>query len=395
MNSKDIIKRYDEYVLGTYSRFPLVLSHGDGARIFDADGKQYIDFASGIGVNSVGYANPKWMDAITAQVQKLGHVSNLYYLEIVADLAETLCTRAGMAKAFFANSGAESNEGLIKLARKYSYDKYGSNRATIITLRQSFHGRTLATITATGQNAFHDYFFPFMPGFRHALANDINSVKRAAGADTCAILIEPIQGEGGVLPLDTAFVQDIARLCKERDLLLLADEVQTGIGRTGSLFAYQQYGIEPDAVSFAKGIAGGVPFGGFLTNETCSNTLVPGTHATTFGGNPIGAAAALAVLEILDDAMLADINRRGANIRKRVESIGNPHITGTRGMGLMIGIALQGINHKELAAKLTDAGLLALTAGNDAVRFLPPLTISDEEIDAGLAIFESVLKLMS
>jgi len=378
--------------MDTYARFPVAISHGKGATLYDFDGKAYIDFASGIGVNSIGYGNEAWVQAITEQAMKLGHISNLYYSAPAVRLAETLCTRTGMDKVFFANSGAESNEGLIKLARKYSHDKYGPDRGTVVTLMQSFHGRTITTLAATGQDVFHNHFFPFTPGFRHALAGELDSVKAACESDTCAVLIELIQGEGGVLPLEKSFVQEIAALCKERDLLLLIDEVQTGIGRTGTLFAFQQYDIAPDAVSFAKGIAGGLPLGGFLVNEKCGGVLGPGTHATTFGGNPMGAAAAAAVLDILTDEVLAEVVEKGRYIQGKILEMDSPYVAGVRGAGLMLGVTLREIGHRALAEKLNDGGLLALTAGSDTLRFLPPLTITCEEIDAGLAILQSVLQ---
>ena len=284
------------YVMQTYGRFDVDIDHGTGATLYDLAGREYIDFTSGIGVCSIGYANPKWADAVAAQAAKLGHVSNLFYTQPCAKLAEQLCTRAGMAAAFFANSGAESNEGVIKLARKYSFDKYGKGRGTIITLKNSFHGRTITTLTATGQDVFHNYFFPFDEGFRYARAGSMDSVQEVAGHDVCAVMLELVQGEGGVLPMEPDFVHDLAVLCAERDWLLLVDEVQTGIGRTGTLFAFQQYGILPDAVSFAKGIAGGLPMGGFLASDRTRAVLGPGTHATTFGGNPLACAAAIAVL---------------------------------------------------------------------------------------------------
>ena len=393
MNSKDLIQSHDDYVMNTYARFPIAISHGKGAKLTDFDGKEYIDFTSGIGVNAIGHGNEAWVQAITQQAERLGHGSNLYYTEPAAALAKTLCESTGMDKVFFANSGAESNEGLIKLARKYSHDKYGQGRGAIVTLMQSFHGRTTSTLTATGQNVFHDHFYPFPPGFRHALAGDIESVKTACSGDTCAILLELIQGEGGVLPLEKAFVQGVADFCKERDLLLLIDEVQTGIGRTGTLFAFQQYDISPDAISFAKGIAGGLPFGGFLVNEKCSQVLGPGKHATTFGGNPIAAAAAAVVLDILTADVLAEVVKKGAYIQKKIEEMNSPYVTGVRGLGLMIGVTIQGLSHRELVGKLNDAGLLALTAGSDTLRLLPPLTITYEEIDAGLSILESILTL--
>ena len=377
--------------MGTYGRFPIAISHGQGAKLYDFDGKLYIDFASGIGVCSIGHGNPALAQAIADQAMRLGHVSNLYYTEPAARVAEMLCERTGLSKVFFANSGAESNEGLIKLARKYSHDKYGPGRSKVITLVNSFHGRTVTTLSATGQDVFHQHFFPFTEGFCHVPAGNIDALKQNAGDDTCAVLMELVLGEGGVLPLDVAYVQAVAALCKEHDILLLLDEVQTGIGRCGSLFAFQQYGITPDAVSFAKGIAGGLPFGGFLTGAACSGVLTPGTHATTFGGNPLGAAAAQVVLETLTERELAQVTEKGQYIREKVLALNSPYVSDVRGPGLMIGVITKGISHKELAGKLNDAGLLALTAGSETLRFLPPLTIAYDEIDAGLDILRSVI----
>ena len=380
------------YVMPTYGRFDVDIDHGRGATLYDLSGKEYIDFSSGIGVSSVGYANPKWVAAVTEQAGKLGHVSNLFYTQPCARLAEQLCGRTGMAGVFFANSGAEGNEGIIKLARKYSFDKYGKGRGTILTLKNSFHGRTLATLTATGQDVFHNYFFPFVDGFRYAEAGDMDSVAEVAGHDVCAVLLELVQGEGGVLPMDRDFVHDLAVLCAERDWLLLVDEVQTGVGRTGTLFAFQQYGILPDAVSFAKGIAGGLPMGGFLAGDRCRAVLGPGTHATTFGGNPVCSAAACAVLDILDEDTLASVQEKGAYIRRRIETMDLPCLGDTRGLGLMSGVEVKGRRgNKELADLLIHSGLLVLTAGS-ALRLLPPLTITMEEIDRGLTILQETLK---
>ena len=379
-----------QYVIQSYGRNQIDIDHGVGATMYDLAGKEYIDFASGIGVLSVGTAHPQWVAAVSEQAGRLAHVSNLYYTQPYAKLAEQLCTRSGMAAAFFGNSGAEANEGIIKLARKYSYDKYGKGRGTVITLNHSFHGRTITTLAATGQDKFHDYFFPFTEGFRYA-DPDLNSVKEVAGHDVCAVMLELVQGEGGVLPMTREFVTGLARLCEERDWLLLVDEVQTGIGRTGSLFCFQQYGILPDACSFAKGVAGGLPMGGFLVNERCRNILGPGTHATTFGGNPIAAAAACAVLDILDDDTIAQVKAKGDYIRNSIESMELPCLGKTRGMGLMIGIAVaDGYTNRELCARLNEAGLLALTAG-PGLRLLPPLTITEEEINKGLAIIHGAL----
>ena len=391
MDHRELVELDHQYVMQTYGRFDVDIDHGQGATLYDLAGKEYIDFSSGIGVNSIGYANPKWVEAITNQAQKLGHISNLFYSQPYAQLAEKLCKRSGMAAAFFGNSGAEANEGMIKLARKYSFDKYGKGRGTILTLRNSFHGRTITTLTATGQDVFHNYFFPFNDGFRYAQAGSMDSLQEVAGHDVCAVMLELVQGEGGVLPMDPEYVHDLAVLCAERDWLLLVDEVQTGIGRTGTLFAFQQYGILPDAVSFAKGIAGGLPMGGFLVSEKCRDVLGPGDHGSTFGGNPICAAAAQAVLDILDEDALAGVQKKGRCLRAAIEAMGLPCLGATRGLGLMIGIEVKPPHsNKELAARLARNGLLVLTAG-DALRLLPPLTITQAELDRGLEILKQTL----
>ena len=381
-----------QYTMQTYGRFDVALDHGQGATLYGLEGEEYIDFASGIGVASLGYGHPDWIKAVEEQAHKLGHASNLFYTEPYAKLAETLCKRTGMAAAFFANGGGEANEGIIKLARKYSFDKYGKGRSTIITLHNSFHGRTITTLQATGQDVFHQYFFPFTEGFRYAEANSLDSVKAQAGEDTCAVMLELIQGEGGVLPMDKAFVQELAAYCAENDYLLLVDEVQTGIGRTGSLFCFQQYDILPDAVTFAKGIAGGLPMAGVLCNEKCRNVLGPGTHATTFGGNPIAAAAANAVLKVLDEDMMAEINRKGAYLREQIAAFQSPYVDMVRGMGLMVGIVLKdGVDRSALVQQIYDQNVLVLTAGPKTIRLLPPLVISQAEMDAGLAVLKDVL----
>ena len=386
------IKALDEqYVMHSYGRFPVAIDHGKGATLWDTEGKEYIDFTAGIGVTSLGHGNQGWVESVTAQAAKLGHISNLFYAEPYAKVAQKLCTRTGMSNVMFSNSGAEANEAMIKLARKYSYDKYGKGRGTIITLHNSFHGRTITTLAATGQDKFHDYFFPFTEGFRYADANDLDSVEAVAGHDVCGVMMELVQGEGGVLPLDKEFVRKVADLCAKRDWLLLIDEVQSGVGRTGSLFAYQQYDIQPDVVSFAKGIAGGLPFGGVMANEKCRNVFTPGTHGTTFGGNPVAAAAACYVLDTLDDGFLAQVQEKGAYLRSRIEAMDLPCLGATRGMGLMIGVEVKGDKtNKELAAKLVESGLLILTAGPD-LRLLPPLVVTKEEMDKGLEIMKAAL----
>ena len=386
------IKSLDEqYVMHSYSRFPVAVDRGKGAVLWDMDGREYIDFTSGIGVTSLGHGDEGWLKAVTGQAAKLGHISNLFYTEPYARAARALCQGAGMSNAMFANSGAEANEAMIKLARKWSFDKYGKGRGTVITLHNSFHGRTITTLAATGQDKFHDYFFPFTEGFRYADANDMDSLEAVAGHDVCAVMLELVQGEGGVLPLDQDFVRKTADLCAKRDWLLLIDEVQTGVGRTGTLFAFQQYGLAPDVVSFAKGIAGGLPFGGVMANERCRDVFAPGTHGTTFGGNPIAAAAACHVLERMDEAFLAQVRERGDYLRAQVEELSLPCLGATRGLGLMIGVEVKaGWTNRELAARLIENGLLVLTAG-PGLRFLPPLTITQEEMDKGLAILREAL----
>lgn len=391
MTFEDIKNLDEQYVMHSYGRFPVALDHGKGAIVWDVDGREYIDFTAGIGVTSLGHADQGWLEAVTGQAAKLAHISNLFYTEPYAKVAQKLCARTGMANVMFGNSGAEANEAMIKLARKWSFDRYGKGRGTIITLHNSFHGRTVTTLAATGQDKFHNYFFPFTEGFRYADANDIDSVEAVAGHDVCAVMVELVQGEGGVLPLDREFLRKAADLCVKRDWLLLVDEVQTGVGRTGSLFAFQQYDIEPDAVSFAKGIAGGLPFGGVMANEKCREVFTPGTHGTTFGGNPIAAAAACYVLDRLDSALLAQVKEKGDYLRTQIEEMGLPCLGRTRGMGLMIGIEVkEGWTNRDLAAKLIDAGLLVLTAG-PGLRLLPPLTITREEMDRGLNILKETL----
>ena len=386
------IKALDEqYVMHSYGRFQVAIDHGKGATVWAVDGKEYIDFSAGIGVCSLGYGDPGWVEAVSTQAAKLGHISNLFYTEPYAKVAQKLCVRTGMSNVMFGNSGAEANEAMIKLARKYSFDRYGKGRGTVITLHNSFHGRTITTLAATGQDKFHNYFFPFTEGFRYADANDLDSVEAVAGHDVCAVMMELVQGEGGVLPLDLEFVQKVAELCAKRDWLLLVDEVQSGMGRTGSLFAFQQYHIQPDVVSFAKGIAGGLPFGGIMANEKCREVFSPGTHGTTFGGNPVAAAAACHVLDRMDDAFLAQVKEKGAYLRQAIEAMELPCLGKTRGLGMMVGIDVVGEQtNSQLAAKLIESGLLILTAG-PGLRLLPPLTITQEEMDKGLAIMKAAL----
>ena len=389
MSNQQLQQLSDQHILPTYARNPVAFAKGRGCRLWDADGKEYIDFMSGIGVNSVGHAHPQWVQAITDQAQNLAHVSNLFYTEPGAKLAKRLCDITGMAAVFFANSGAEANEGLVKVARKYSSDKYGQGRATIVTLEGSFHGRTLTTLAATGQERFHANFHPLTQGFRHVPPGDMAALE-AQGDDVCALLLEPIQGEGGVMPLDAEYVKQAAELCKQRDWLLLMDEVQTGIGRTGKWFGCQHFDIWPDALSFAKGIAGGLPLGGFIVSEKLRNTLAPGDHATTYGGNLVACAAALAVLDILEP-LLPQIAANGEYIRQKVEAIQHPILGEVRGRGLMIGTKIKHHPPAAICTKLMESGLAAITAGTDVLRFLPPLIIDKNDIDAALKILQNTL----
>ncbi|MGN0985277.1 MAG: aspartate aminotransferase family protein [Candidatus Enterenecus sp.] len=390
MTFEELREMDQTYVMQTYNRFPVDIDHGKNATLYSLSGKEYIDFTSGIGVCSLGCADPRWVQAITDQAGKLGHISNLYYTQPGPKLAKALCQRTGMACAFFGNSGAEANEAMIKLARKYSFDQYGKGRSTIITLNHSFHGRTITTLTATGQPAYHNYFFPLNEAFRYADPT-WESILEQTGDDVCGIMMELIQGEGGVNPLDKELVHKVAQLCKEKDWLLLIDEVQTGVGRTGSLFAFQQYGIQPDVSTFAKGIAGGLPMGGILANEKCAKVLTAGTHGSTFGANPIAAAAACTILDILDDQMMEDVKAKGQYLREGILALNSPCLGDVVGMGLMLGVDVKGERtNKELASLLAEQGLLVLTAG-PRLRLLPPLTITKEEMDKGLAILKQTL----
>ena len=390
MSEFDKIKALDdEYVAHTYGRFPVGIKEGKGSTCYDFDGKKYIDFSSGIGVNSLGFCDEGWIKAVTSQLNTLQHISNLYYTEPCAKAAKLLCEKTGMKKVFFSNSGAESNEGAIKCARKYSFTKYGEDRNKVITLVNSFHGRTVTTLAATGQDVFHKYFFPFTEGFEFAPANDFNKLIEIADESTCAIMMELIQGEGGVMPLDKDFVQKVEAFCREKDIILIIDEVQTGVGRTGKLFAFQNYGITPDIVTTAKGIGGGLPLGCVMFGEKTENTFGPSDHATTFGGNPVATAGAVHILERLDEAFLKDVSEKGKYITEKLLKM--PHVVGVDGMGLMLGVRLEeGVTAADVVKKAIGYGALTLTA-KTKLRLLPSLTITYEEIDEGLAAVERAL----
>lgn len=384
------IDKFDGYVMHTYGRYPLVADKGEGRTCIDENGKTYLDLGSGIGTNSLGFCDEKWADAVCAQVRSIQHTSNYYYTKVQADFAEKLCTSTGYSKVFFGNSGAEANECAIKIARKYSFDKYGKGRHTIITLVNSFHGRTLATLSATGQDVFHNYFFPFVEGFVYAEANNIDDLKSKLDGTVCAVMMEYVQGEGGVLALEKEYVDAVYELCAEQDILVIADEVQTGIGRTGKLLAGDHYGRKADITTLAKGLAGGVPIGACMTNEKCSTVLVPGTHGSTFGGNPIACAGGLAVLErVTSKGFLDEVNAKAELIRNRLSQCSE--VASVSGLGLMVGITLKTKNAADVVKSALDKGLLILTA-KTKVRLLPPLTITEAELEKGIAILTGLLE---
>lgn len=391
MNFEEIKNDEQQYLMHTYGRFNTAIVSGKGATAWDAQSKEYIDFTSGIGVNVLGYCDDGWVKAVTAQVHTLQHISNLYYSPLQTEVAKKLCTLTGFDKTFLCNSGAEANECAIKLARKYSFEKYGKERNKIVTLVNSFHGRTITTLAATGQDVFHDYFFPFTEGFVYVETNDIEQMKNALEDETvCAVFIELIQGEGGVNILDKTYVQQIAEYCAGKDILLMIDEVQTGISRTGAFFCYQNYEIQPDVVTSAKGIAGGLPMGACLCSKKLSQIFTGGTHGTTFGGNPVACAGAIEVLNrVSTDAFLTEVKAKGEYISNKLRTLSN--VKEVRGMGMMIGIVLENGNAKDVAAACVENGLLILTA-KTLLRLLPPLTITYQEIDKGIAILKRVLE---
>ena len=379
----------NEYIAHTYARFPVTFVRGQGATLYDDTGKAYIDMGSGIAVSVLGYANPQWEAAVCTQAHALSHVSNLYFTQPQTLLAENLCMRSGMKRAFFGNSGAEANECAIKAARKYSADKHGENvRPVIVSLVNSFHGRTLATLAATGQEVFHHHFGPFPEGFAYAQPNDLPGLTALLDSQpVCAVLLETVQGEGGVEPLDPAYVNAVRALTAQRDILLIVDEVQTGNGRTGKLFSYQHYGWLPDIATTAKGLAGGLPMGVCLLGEKVKDTLGAGSHGSTFGGNPICAAAALAVQQQLTDELLAQVQQKSDYIKAELASPEN--VQGISGMGLMLGV-LSNKDPKALVNALLARGVVCLTAKNK-LRLLPPLTISWEALSQAMTIIKEEL----
>ncbi len=387
---KNVIEQTNEHIMGTYARSSVVLDHGIGATVQDETGKTYIDFGSGIGTTSLGYCDEAWADAVCAQVRKVQHTSNLFYHQPQAELAEKLCAMTGYKKVFFGNSGAEANECAIKVARKYSFDKYGEGRGKVLTLVNSFHGRTLATLAATGQDVFHNYFFPFPGGFDYVKANDIDDLHAKLDDSVCAVMLEYVQGEGGVMALDQAFVDEVRKVCDERDLIMIADEVQTGIGRTGRLLAGEWFGVKADVTTIAKGIGGGLPIGVCLAGEKCADVLGKGAHGSTFGGNPVVCAGAVKVLERLaQPGFLEGIRTKSEKLRAALAAV--DEVEAVSGLGMMIGITLKTKKAPDVLKACLEKGLLVLTA-KEKVRLLPPLTISEEELAAGTRILIEVLE---
>ena len=386
----DVKARDAEYIASTYKRFPVELVGGQGAELIDDTGKKYIDMGSGIAVNLLGVNDEEWKNAVIAQLNRIAHASNLYYTAPQTELAEMLCTRTGMKRVFFGNSGAEANECAIKVARKYASDKYGEmTRPMIVTLQNSFHGRTITTLAATGQDVFHHNFAPFTAGFKHVPANDLQAMRDALEFHpVCGVMLEMVQGEGGVLPLDKEYVQAVAQLCAEKDVILIVDEVQTGNGRTGTLFAYEQFGIQPDVVSTAKGLGGGLPLGACLMGEKVKDTLTPSSHGSTFGGNPIATAGAVNIISRIDENMLSEVRRKSEKLVNGLRAIKG--VKSVSGLGLMIGIETEK-PAGEIVSECMKRGVLPLTA-KTKVRLLPPLVITDEQIDKALSVMKEVIE---
>lgn len=391
MDFEEIKVEEQNYLMHTYNRFDVAMESGQGCYLKDVNGKEYLDLTSGIGVNCLGHNHPVLVKAIQKQVATMMECSNLYYSKPMVEAAKKLVDYTGLNKVFFSNSGAEANEGMIKLARKYSYDKYGQGRDEIITLKQSFHGRTITTLKATGQDKFHQYFFPFTQGFAYANPNDILDLQSKVNEKTCAVMLELIQGESGVVPLDKTYVKEVEKFCYEHDLLFLIDEVQTGIGHTGTLFCFEQYDVMPDIVTCAKALGGGVPIGAVITGKKCKDTFQPGNHGSTFGGNPLSCQAASTVLSIVcQPGFLQNVKEVGEYLKAQIEGLQSPKIKCVRGMGLMLGIVVDPEQRKDLVQSMLDKGLLTLMAGKDAIRILPPLILTKKDVDRAILIMKEV-----
>ncbi|MGB9781880.1 MAG: acetylornithine transaminase [Moorellaceae bacterium] len=394
MTNAEIIALGEQYVMRTYGRYPIALVRGAGARVWDADGREYLDFVEGLAVNSLGHCHPRVVEAIREQAGKLLHVSNLYWIEPQVELAQMLVENSDLDKVFFCNSGAEANEAAIKLARKYAKLHKGEECYEIISMRRSFHGRTLAALAATGQEKFHRGFEPLPVGFRYVPFNDLEALREAINSRTCAVMLEPVQGEGGVYPADPDYLKAVRELCDKEGILLIFDEVQCGLGRTGYLFAYQYYGVEPDLMTLAKALAGGVPIGAMLAKEEVAAAFAPGDHASTFGGNPLATAAGVAALRtILEEGLIDNAREQGEYLIEKLKSLAAefPQIVEIRGRGLLVGVEIEG-PAEDIAKICLERGLLVNAIHGRILRFLPPLTVKREEIDAALGILKTALR---
>ncbi len=393
MATEELREDADRYLMNTYARTPISIVRGRGSRVYDLEGREYLDFVAGIAVNVLGHGHPDLIAAIQKQAQHLLHASNLYYTEPQAKLAKMLVEQSFAKKVFFCNSGAEANEAAIKLARRYAHKKYGAERYEIITMLQSFHGRTMATLTATGQEKVQKGFEPLVPGFTHVPFNNLSAVEQAVSGKTAAILVEPIQGEGGVQVADKSYLKGLHELCRQKDLLLIFDEVQTGVGRTGTLFAYEQFGVAPDIMTLGKGLGGGLPIGACLATETAAAAFEPGTHASTFGGNPVCCAAGLAVLRTLLEGRVLEHGRRmGAYLARGLQDMKDrlPMVKEARGLGLLQGLELT-VDGKPVVADCLARGLLINCTADRVLRFVPPLIITQADIDRLLDLLNQVL----
>lgn len=379
-------------IMNTYAYLPVNLTHGEGVKLYDDKNNEYIDFTSGIGVNSLGYNNTAWVKAVSNAASSLAHISNIFLNQTTLSLSSKLTELSEMSKCFLCNSGTEANEGAMKLARKYSFDKYGASRNKILSLKQSFHGRTMLSLTATGQDKFHKYFFPFPQGFDYVERDNLEDFIEKCSSDVCAVILEAVQGEGGVYPLSNNFVQTLVKICNEKDILVIFDEVQCGIGRTGKLFGFNHFDVKADIVTMAKGLGGGLPIGGFLCNEKLKDVFSPGDHGTTYGGNPVCCAGALEVLnEICNENTFNEINYKGELLKNLLLEANLEEIEEIRGKGLMLGIQTKS-PASEIQKKALEKGLLVLTAGPNVVRLLPPLIINEDEIKTGAKILiESII----
>ncbi|MBS6706268.1 MAG: aspartate aminotransferase family protein [Lachnospiraceae bacterium] len=385
MKANEIMEKAENYVLHTYNRYPVVLDHGKGVRLYDVEGKEYLDFAAGIAVFALGYGNETYDQTLKDQIDRLIHTSNLYYNEPMADAAEKLVKASGMDKVFFTNSGTEAIEGALKAARKYAYLRDGHNDYEIIAMNHSFHGRSMGALSVTGNTHYQDPFRPLIGGIRFANFNDLESVKAQVTEKTCAIILETVQGEGGIYPADPEFLKGVRALCDEKDILLILDEIQCGMGRTGSMFAWQQYGVKPDIMTCAKALGCGIPVGAFVLNQkTAEHSLVPGDHGTTYGGNPLACAAVSAVFDIFEKEKIVDhVQQVSAYLEKRLDELVEKYdfLTVRRGKGLMQGLVVSGRPVGEIVQQALKNGLLVITAGSDVLRMVPPLVITEADVD--------------